>query len=250
MAASQPQVWLLPPDKLPLARDEVHVWRAALDMPKARVEAFEQTLTPDEQQRAARFHFPHLRQRFISGRGILRAILGRYLDLAPQQIHFGYTSYGKPFVELEGNAAPLHFNVTHAGGMALYAVARARLVGIDIEEQCQARDAAGIAERFFSPLEYHTLLALPSAERPLAFLRCWTRKEAYIKAHGLGLSLPLDQFSVTLAPSEVARLLRTDHDPAAVNHWALRELTPHPDYVAAMAVEGYGWQLACWQWPG
>jgi 4'-phosphopantetheinyl transferase len=245
----QSQRWLRSPQALVLARDEVHVWRAMLDVPASQCHAFARMLTPDEQQRAAQFRFPHLRQRFISGRGILRALLGRYLDVPPQMIRFGYSAYGKPFLEPAGNQAQLHFNVTHAAGMALYAVALGRAVGIDIEEQRQLVDAAMIAERFFSPLENRTLDDLSGAERPLAFLRCWTRKEAYIKARGMGLSLPLDQFSVTVAPGERACLLRAEHDQAALDRWALCELEPHPNYIAALAVEGHDWQLACWQWP-
>jgi 4'-phosphopantetheinyl transferase len=243
------QEWLPSPGALLLFHNEIHVWRAALDVPTSRVQGFERTLTPHEQNRAAQFRFSHLRERFIVGRGILRAILGGYLGVAPQLLHFGYTSYGKPFLVQHAIQIPLSFNVTHTEGVALYAVARARAVGIDIEPYRQLPDAAAIAEQYFSPLENRTLRALPATERPLAFLRCWTRKEAYIKARGMGLSLPLDQFSVTLAPGEPARLLRTDHDSAAVERWALHELAPGSSYVAALAVEGHDWQLACWQWP-
>src|SRR5262245_31339813 len=175
------QEWLPPPGRLSLSRGEIHVWRANLDVPVPCVQAFERTLAPDEQQRAVQFRFPHLRQRFIAGRGILRAILGSYLNVAPCTIRFDYTSYGKPFLAPQAGRIPLLFNVTHAEGMALYAVAQARSVGVDIEPYRQLPDAAAIAERFFSPLENRTLRALPVAERPLAFFRCWTRKEAYIK---------------------------------------------------------------------
>jgi len=242
------QEWRAPPSGLTLSDSEVHVWRAGLDVPASCVQAFQNTLAPDEQQRAAQFHFPHLRQRFIAGRGMLRAILGSYLGVAPQAIRFGYTSYGKPFLAQQEGRALLSFNVTHAEGMALYAVTQERAVGVDIETYRQLPDAEAIAERFFSPLENCSLRALPVAERPRAFLRCWTRKEAYIKAQGMGLTLPLDQFSVTLAPDESAQLLHTNLDSAVVEHWVLRDLAPGPGYVAAVAVEGHDWQLACWQW--
>ena len=243
------QEWMSPPKRLALAGDQVHVWRATLDVSPQHLQVFERTLTPDEWQRATRFRFPHIRQRFIAGRGILRTILSGYLDVAPHTLRFGYTSYGKPFLESrEGQQAQLHFNVTHAEGRALYAITQARAVGIDIEAQREMTDAAAIAKRFFSPLENRILHSLPAADHSSAFLRCWTRKEAYIKAQGMGLSLPLKQFSVTLAPGDPARLLRTDHEPTAIDQWTLRELAPGPGYVAALAVEGHDWQMACWQW--
>jgi 4'-phosphopantetheinyl transferase len=244
------QGWLSSPEKVSLSHNEAHVWHAILDVPAPCVRVFEHTLTPDEQDRAAQFRLPHLRQRFITARGILRAILGRYLGVAPQTLRFGYTSYGKPFLKSEGDQALLSFNVTHAESVALYAVARERAVGVDIETQRYIADASMIAARHFSLLENHMLNSLPAMERPLAFLRCWTRKEAYIKARGIGLSLPLDQFSVTLTPNEPARLLHTDHDPAAAERWELRDLVMGPDNVAALAVEGHDWQLTCWEWSG
>jgi 4'-phosphopantetheinyl transferase len=201
------QEWLRPPPGLSLTPSHVHVWRATLDIPLRLANTLERTLAPDEQTRAAQFRFPLLRQRFIAGRGILRAILGRYLDMPPQTIHFDYTAHGKPFLQQSEGQGWLHFNVTHAEGMALYAIACEHEVGIDIEAQRQMTDAISIAERFFSPLENQMLRALPLPEQPIAFLRCWTRKEAYIKGLGIGLALPLDQFSVTLAPHEPAQLL-------------------------------------------
>src|SRR5215213_2211338 len=126
------QEWLPSPGTWLLFHNEVHVWRAALDVPAPRLHAFERTLTPDEQNRAAQFRFPHLRRRFIAGRGILRAILSGYLGVAPETIQFGYTSYGKPFLVMCAGWAALSFNVTHTREMALYAVAEARAVGVDI----------------------------------------------------------------------------------------------------------------------
>jgi 4'-phosphopantetheinyl transferase len=168
--------------------------------------------------------------------------------MPPQTIHFDYTAHGKPFLQQGEGQGQLHFNVTHVEGMALYAIACEREVGIDIEIQRQMIDAMSIAERFFSPLENQMLRALPLPEQPIAFLRCWTRKEAYIKGLGIGLALPLDQFSVTLTAHEPAQLLRTEHNPAAAEHWLLRELVPGSGYIAALAVAGRDWQLACWQW--
>jgi 4'-phosphopantetheinyl transferase len=247
--ADQDQEWLPAPPTPALMPVQVHVWRAALDIPTPLANALEGTLSPDEQARAARFRFPLLRQRFVAGCGILRAILGRYLGMAPQTLQFGYTAHGKPFLQPGEGRQALRFNMAHTEGVALYAIAHTREVGIDIEMQRPLSDALAIAEQFFSPLERHMLQALPPQEQPAAFLRCWTRKEAYVKGLGVGLSLPLDQFSVTLTPHEPAQLLRTEHDPAAVTQWAIRELAAGPGYIAALAVEGEDWQLSCWQWP-
>jgi 4'-phosphopantetheinyl transferase len=134
--------------------------------------------------------------------------------------------------------------------VALYAVTRAREVGIDVELIRSDLKIEQIAERFFSHHEIATLRALPTELRQSAFFRCWTRKEAYIKATGKGLSLPLDQFEVSLTPGEPAALLSTQPDPNEAQRWSLRELTPAPGYAAALAVEGHGWCLACWDWRG
>jgi 4'-phosphopantetheinyl transferase len=122
-------------------------------------------------------------------------------------------------------------------------------VGIDLEYIRSDLAVEQIAERFFSRREIATLRALPIDLRTYAFFLCWTRKEAYIKARGEGLSLPLDQFDVSLIPGEPAALLNTQRDLYEVSRWSLQELTPAPGYAAALAVEGHGWHLACWQWP-
>jgi 4'-phosphopantetheinyl transferase len=139
--------------------------------------------------------------------------------------------------------------LAHAQGLALYAVAIDREVGIDLERSRPIPDAEEIAERFFSNREKTALLSVPSGQRHEAFLNCWTRKEAYIKAVGDGLACPLDRFEVSLKPGEPARLLSVEGDPREALRWCLRELTPAPDYNAAIAVEGHGWHLACWHWP-
>lgn len=134
--------------------------------------------------------------------------------------------------------------------MALYAITRGREVGIDLEFIRCDLEAEQIAERFFSHSEIATLRALPKHFQKCAFFLGWTRKEAYIKARGEGLSLPLDQFDVSLIPGEPAALLSTQPDSDDAFRWSLQELTLASGYVAALAVEGRGWSLSCWQWPG
>lgn len=240
--------WCFPPEALLLGRDEVHVWRATLDETPSRIDSFLHTLAADERTRAERFYFPRDRERFIVARGVLRAILGLYSNRAPECVSFSDGSHGKPALAWESGGAAIRFNISHSHGVALYAVTRAREVGIDVEFIRSDLEVEQIAERFFSHHEIATLRALPTDLRESAFFRCWTRKEAYIKAKGEGLSLPLDQFEVSLTPGEPAALLSTQRDPNEAQRWSLQELTPAPGYAAALAVEGHGWRLACWDW--
>lgn len=269
-------VWSIPPDKVALTREQVHVWRAELDLPEPTVACLRDTLSADEVDRSERFHFPQHRRRFIAARGLLRVMLGRYLEAAPKAVSFHYGLYGKPSVKVEprgrtclttptglssqtldtaqvssaGRGPTLQFNLAHSGELALYAFAWGRQVGVDLERL--ERDVAygEIAQRYFSPRERGVLQSLPVHERGVAFFGCWTRKEAYLKARGDGLSVPLDQFEVTMLPGEPTRLLHAAFDPDEVARWSLRELRPGRGYVAALAVEGHNWQLLCWQWPG
>ncbi len=240
--------WSSPSKNLILGDDEVHVWRAALNIKESRVQSLRRTLTADDRARAERFHFQKDREHFIVARGLLRAILGRYLDVEPSQLRFSYSPYGKPSLAGEFNADALCFNLSHADGLALYAVTRGRQLGIDIERVRAELADEQVAERFFSPREVAVLRALSGNMQPQAFFNCWTRKEAYIKARGEGLSLPLDQFDVSLAPGETAALLSTNGDPQEASRWRIQELAPGAGYVSALAVKGHHWRLKCWQW--
>jgi 4'-phosphopantetheinyl transferase len=241
--------WGAAPEKLTLCDDEVHVWRASLDLPSWRLQPFYPTLADDEHKRASQFHFRKDRERFMVRRGILRAILGRYLKSDPGQLRFCYGPQGKPALSPESATLPLRFNLSHSDGIALFAVTSNRELGIDIEYVSADLAEEAIAEQFFSPREAAVLKALTGWKRREAFFACWTRKEAYIKARGEGLTFPLDRFEVSLVPGEPAALLYTQDDPQEVSRWSLRELYPAPGYKAALAVEGSAWRLCCWQWP-
>ena len=239
------------PDPLPaLGRDDVHVWRTGLDQPAAAVALLAESLSGDERDRAARFHFERDRRRFTVARGELRALLGAYLAVPAATIAFDYGSHGKPRLAGALAAGDLRFNVSHSAGVALYAVARGREVGVDVEGHREDFATAEIAERFFSPAERAALAALPPERRCDAFFACWSRKEAYIKARGLGLSLPLDAFDVSLTPGAPAALLATRDDPAERDRWTLRALDPGPGLAGAIAAAGRHWTLSCWRWDG
>lgn len=242
------QIWNAPPAVLTLSSHDVHVWRTSLELSAAHVQRLRQTLAADEIARAERFYFEKDRRHFIVARGVLRMILSRYLGLDPRQLGFCYSSYGKPALATAPGRDWLRFNVSHSHELALYAITRGREVGIDIEYMRDNLATDTIAESYFSPREVAVLRALPADLRHEAFFTCWTRKEAYIKARGEGLSFPLDQFDVSLAPGEPAALLRTLGDPHEASRWSLQALTPGTGYAAALVVEGHGWQLTCWQW--
>jgi 4'-phosphopantetheinyl transferase len=241
-------LWRHPRAGLTLSSAEVHVWRASLDLDSSCVEHLQHALSADELQRAARFHFPRDRRRFTVARGVLRDILGRYLGVPPSELEFRYGAHGKPALAAGFDAVGVRFNISHSHEMALFAVTCGREIGVDIEYLGREIRGEEIAQHFFSAHECASLRALPAAAKHEAFFNCWTRKEAYIKAHGEGLSLPLDQFDVSLAPGEPAALLATRNDPREVQRWSLQALTPGPGYVAALAVEGQGWQLSSWHW--
>jgi 4'-phosphopantetheinyl transferase len=185
----------------------------------------------------------------VAARGGLRDVLSRYTGTTPESLRFSYGGHGKPFLGDEGGGGLLRFNVSHSNGVALYAVAAGREVGVDIEHVREDFAGLDIAERFFSSREVAALRALPGAERPGAFFDCWTRKEAYIKARGEGLSCPLHLFSVSLTPGQPAALLCTDDEPQEAARWSLVELFPGEGFRAALAVRGEVPSLSCWRWP-
>lgn len=244
--------WRLPPADLSLPEDEVHVWRAALDVAPGEVAQLVRTLSTDERQRAERLYAERDRQRYIVGRARLRGILARYLGGEPARLAFEYAPGGKPALAeasthlLRGHG--ISFNLAHSHALALYAVSHGRAVGVDIEYVRAFPDASQIAERYFAPGERAQLRALAPDHQLAGFFACWTRKEAFIKATGEGLARPLDNFEVSLAPGEPAALLRVGGEPETAGRWTLVALTPAPGYAAALAVAGQGWRLACWQW--
>ncbi len=204
-------------------------------------------LVPEEQEKARRFHFEKDRNHYTAARGFLRTILGRYLNLDPAKLRFSYNAFGKPGLASSINQIELCFNLAHSHGLALFAFNRGREIGIDLEYARSNIELEKIAERFFAPAEVASLRSLPEELRRKAFFNCWARKEAFIKARGLGLSLPLKQFVVTLAPGEEVELLAAEDDPQAPARWILRELDAAEGFAAAMAVEGKGWELRCFE---
>jgi 4'-phosphopantetheinyl transferase len=241
--------WRLAGDVPPLSGDEVQVWRASLERDVRTLDDLREALSPDERARADRFHFERDRRHYVAARGVLRLLLGRHLSLPPAEVRFCYNAHGKPRLAEGCGSADVRFNVSHSHGLALFALSRGREVGVDVERERAELAGEQLAERFFAPAEVAVLRSLPGWQRREAFFACWTRKEAYIKAVGKGLALPLDRFEVALRPGEPAALLAAHDDPREVGRWSMHNLDPGPGYAGALAVEGRGWRLWCGQWP-
>ena len=228
------------------ATREVQLWAVDLEPSPARVEELRWLLTPEEVARADRFHFDRHRRRFIVRRGVLRLLVAKYLERNPREVRFGEGEKGKPFVtqEATGPDAYLHFNLSDSKDLAVYAFTRGAELGVDVEILRPMPDAQAIAERFFSAEEQERLRGVPPEGKARAFFNCWTRKEAYIKAIGEGLSEPLDRFSVTLLPEEPARFVHLGGDTRRAEEWTLLHMVPEEGAVGALALEGEGWKIS------
>lgn len=240
--------WQLSPFQPHLSPDMVHVWRASLDLPSRDRVAFQETLAPDELDRARRFIVPEARDRFVVARGLLRSILGRYLAIDPGDVSLASGRNGKPELAGAGGRAGLRFNMSHSQGLALYAVALDRETGVDLEHVRAGLDFEAIAHRCFARRELAAFRSVPEDRQAEAFYQWWTRKEAYLKARGDGLVDGLDLIDVSPLLNEVASRPGLLADREAAVEWSLMDVRVHPRFVAALAVEGYGWHITCWQW--
>jgi 4'-phosphopantetheinyl transferase len=218
-----------------LAVHAAHVWWADLNKSADKLTKFFNLLADNEKKRAVRFHFEKDRNHYIVARGILREILSHYLAITPQEIVFSYTTRGKPIIDQQYN---VQFNVSHSYGIALYAITREPAVGIDIEYKDRERDIDGIVERFFSSNEARVIKNLTGAEKLQAFFNGWTRKEAFLKALGAGLSYPLANVEVTLTSDQPAQFLALHDEQLNIKDWHLHAFEPVVNYAAALVVQG------------
>jgi 4'-phosphopantetheinyl transferase len=234
------------PRSLTLADNEVHLWRVNLGTVGPAEASWLPLLSDDEAKRAARFHFSRDRQRYVAARAWLRRLLGSYLGCDAKALTFSYSEKEKPALSGSYAGQNVEFNVSHSGDVALLAFACGRHIGVDVERIKTDFEVEAIANRFFSVREREQLSACPQEEKCAAFFRCWTRKEAYIKATGDGLSLPLSQFDVSVAAGETNALLATRPEAAEAGRWSLREAPAGSGYIAALCVRGRGWSLRSW----
>jgi 4'-phosphopantetheinyl transferase len=229
---------------LRLAEHEVHLWRARLDVDSDTVNRLSPYLASEENQRASRFRSAKDGTRFIVARGILRELAGAYLRRPPATICFVNGPFGKPALQQDPAVLDLRFNLAHSDEFAVYAFTLAREVGIDVERVRPEAVRQGIEKHHFSAREQHELRTLSDKLRPEGFFLCWTRKEAYVKARGEGLHLPLSSFDVSLTPGRPPVLNSGDQE-----RWSMHSFYPAEDFVGALVVEGHGSQVEFWDWP-
>ena len=241
--------WLPAPADLSLDEGHVHVWRACLTRSAKDVERLAGTLSIDEQRRAERFRSAADRCRFVVARGLLRLLLGRYLGGDPASLALGYGPAGKPELRHPSVAADVRFNCSHSGNLILCTFAGGRRIGIDVEAHRPIPELDSITRLVLTSRERRQLANLRPRQRRDAFFRAWTRKEAFLKATGDGLTRPAERIEVSLAPRGSRLLLAVDGDPDAAGHWQVRDLPAGRGYSAALAVEGFDHRTLHWHYP-
>jgi 4'-phosphopantetheinyl transferase len=227
--------WQPPPTHRDLSTGAVHVWRISID-PGLHPGPYWELLSLSEQRRASRFTHPDRQTAYVLAHGALRRILGGYEQVSPAELAFTTARFGKPALARAGPAGRLEFNLSHSGDLALLAVARGRAVGVDVIQWKATTNCSALAERFFSPGERDTLRLLAGAPGKVVegFFSAWSRKEAYLKATGYGLTRGLDHFDVSLAPGEPAALIADRNDPDAPSNWSMVSLAAGAGYSAAL----------------
>lgn len=229
-----------------LKPQEIHIWRASLNQPTHTIVQLAKLLSPDEQERAQKYYFLRDQRRFTVARAALRLILASYLQTDPHNVQFCYGKWGKP--ALINNPTNLQFNSSHSQEMALYAFTLNQELGIDIEAVRALDDIGGMARHSFAPGEIAQLAKLPVEQHLEGFFLGWSRKEAFIKALGKGLSQDLTSFEVSLIPNMPAKLLSIEGDTQAAQRWLMQNIDAAEDYKAALAIVGENYQLSYYQW--
>lgn len=235
--------WQASPAQFSLLDNHVDVWKIDLSQHVSYVDAYAKFLNAEETERAQRFYFLKDRQYFTITRACLRLLLGKYLNQAPADIHFTLNQYGKPFVAEQA----LHFNVTHSQDIALIAFNLNQALGVDIEKITREVEYLDLAQRFFAEEEIQQLTSVPVTQQAQVFFNIWTRKEAFIKAIGQGLSFPLTKFAVTGLLDRPPALIRVDDNEFAKLSWMFTSFVPATDYLAALGVAQKIKQINYWQ---
>lgn len=238
--------WPAAPAELRLAAHEVHVWASSLRVSSDILTGFMAMLSPLEKEHAGKFKFHLHRNRFIAGRGLLRTILGRYLQTRPSKLDFVYSPQGKPALDLKSGGAGFHFNLAHTEDLALFGVTRVGPVGVDVESIRPVKEIGDLVARFFSQRENMSFQKVPMGGKPAAFFNFWTRKEALLKATGEGITSSLNLVEVSFLPDEPARVLAISGDSKKAASWSLHALSPAPGFVGAVAIQARNISLCCW----
>lgn len=238
--------WRPAPTHWPLLATDVHVWRIRLDLPEERLASSRALLAPDEQARADRYRFAADSRRYTVTRGALRRILSGITSLAPETLTFDYDAHGKPSLAARHTTSPVNFNVSHAGDLALIAVAAGRVIGVDVERLRPVDQMDDLVRQTFTMRERAAFVQMPLDRRRRAFFEVWTRKEAVLKALGVGLSREPSTIDVWGEG-------RGDHgidlgDPASSAAWTMLSLNPGTDYIGALAVRARNVTVQTWEW--
>lgn len=227
-------MWHSAPNILPvLTAGRVHLWRADLRTPRTLLADYHQLLSVAERKRAERFYFERDRNAFITARAILRTLLGNYLQASPSSFSFTYNEYGKPLLDEAGD---LSFNLSHSAHCGLFGFTRRAVIGVDVEQIQRDLDWTSVAKQVFAPAEREAIQQLPKDRQVPAFFRCWTSKEAFIKADGRGISLPLDQFEVEVDPNKPARIKAVHWQSAIREEWDIHSFAVMPDIPGAIVL--------------
>lgn len=235
-------------ERMFIGQGEIHLWRARLERTPSFLSRLIQSLSSDEIERAESFRFESDRNQFIACRGILRMLLGIYLNAMPTSLQFCFGLHGKPYLKDVGMHTNLQFNLSHSDGLALYAVAEAANIGVDIERIRPLPEAEDIARQFFTSLEQTKIKQLPAADRAEGFLRFWTLKEAYLKASGTGIVQDLSKPDVSWSLETSAGTFGSKANEQEVEFWTLKTERPWPGYVGAIAIPGCGWEVKHLEW--
>jgi 4'-phosphopantetheinyl transferase len=238
--------WPAAPVELRLAVHEVHIWASSLKVSSDVLTDHTATLSPLEKERAGKFRFDLHRNRFIAGRGLLRTILGRYLQTSPSKVGFAYSPESKPALDPKFDGAGLHFNLADTEDLMLLAVTRIGPVGIDVESVQPIKEMGDLVAVFFSQRENELFQKLPPSSQPTAFFNLWTRKEALLKATGEGITRSLNLVEVSFLPDEPTRVLAISGDSEKGALWSLHALSPAPGFVGAVAIQARNTSLRCW----
>lgn len=241
--------WNLPEGNIDLLTEDVHVWCAFLDVKEDELQLFQQTLDSEEQLRADRFYFELDRTRFIVSHGLLRIILGSYMNIEPDKLQFSYGPQGKPFLAESFQGKKLEFNMSHSHEFALYAVTFNRQVGVDLEHIYRFAETDSLAYQILSKQEKTAWRKYPVNEKLDLLFRYWTCKEAYVKATGEGIAQPLEKIHISLNQGSEVRFISINRSVREALRWSLQELYPFPGFAAALVVEGFDYRLNHWQWP-
>jgi len=231
-----------------MIENQTDIWLILIPEVIHRSHYYEQFMVNEEKEKADHFVFLKDKLRYVITHGILRLLLSDYLNLPAGQIVLKNNSYGKPYLSIEDNPNPLYFNLSHSNSGVVLAFSKYRDLGIDLEYIKKDIPFLDIAKHFFSQSEYQELLSTPENARHQVFYQGWTRKEAFIKAKGRGLSIPLNSFDVSISQGKWPSLLRSSEDPNDLVRWKFYDLITWPDYSSTLCIEGEQNQINYHHW--